>query len=144
GRGARARLGQESPIPETTKRPAHTAKAYGVEMFPTRSQARPSVKSMTAPAARRRVGQSQWLKVTRSSRPDRITSPPRGGAPIGGSQHRLCHRDGALFRARRAWRRRKRAALVEDGRPRSPRLLWCVRDHKKEARPAPPRGQKPG
>src|SRR5438552_11702096 len=62
-------------------------------MFPTRSQARPSVKSMTAPAARRRVRQSQWLKVTRSSRPDRITSPPRSGAPIGGSQHRLCHRE---------------------------------------------------
>src|SRR5436309_1257993 len=39
-------------------------------MFPTRSQARPSVKSMTAPAARRRVRQSQWLKVTRSSPPE--------------------------------------------------------------------------
>jgi len=54
---------------------------------------------MTAPAARRRVRQSQWLKVTRSSRPDRITSPPRSGAPIGSSQHRLCHREwGALPR----------------------------------------------
>src|SRR2546422_5941621 len=62
-------------------------------MFPTGTEGRPSVKSRTARAAGKRVRKSQWLKVTRSSRPDRITSPPRGGAPIGGSQHRLCHRE---------------------------------------------------
>src|SRR5438552_15216375 len=81
-------------------------------MFPTRSQARPSMKSMTAPAARRRVRQSQWLKVTRSSRPDRITSPPRGGAPIGGSEHRLCHR---------GWRALPRPPCLEASKTCRPR-----------------------
>src|SRR5438132_481090 len=99
-------------MPETAKRPAHTAKARAAEMLPAPSQARPSVKSMTAPAARRRVRQSQWLKVTRSSRPDRITSPPRGGAPIGGSQHRLCHRE---------WRALPRPPCLEASKTCRPR-----------------------
>src|SRR5205809_1109221 len=132
-------------MPETAKRPAHTAKARAAEMLPAPSQRRPSVKTMTAPAARRRVRQSQRLKVTRSSRPDRDTSPPRGGAPIGGSQHRLCHGE---WRALPGPRRRGASKRCHSRRGAVARVIrvcyGACREHRQEARPAAPRRQKPG